>query len=203
MFITFEGVEGAGKTTQIQYLADLIKESGQEVLITRQPGGSELGSEIRNLILNPEIKDKPSDLAEMFLYLADRSHHVQTVIKPALEKGITVLCDRYIDSHIAYQGYARGFDIEKLVYLNAIASDNLKPDITFVFDLDPVIGLNRVRFSRNQAVLDRIEGEKIEFHQKVRNGFLSIAKEDPSRVVVIDASLSQEEVRKTIKSLTY
>ena len=203
MFITFEGVEGAGKTTQIQYLADLIKESGQDVLITRQPGGSELGSEIRNLILNPEIKDKPSDLAEMFLYLADRSHHVQTVIKPALEKGITVLCDRYIDSHIAYQGYARGFDIEKLVYLNAIASDNLKPDITFVFDLDPVIGLNRVRFSRNQAVLDRIEGEKIEFHQKVRNGFLSIAKEDPSRVVVIDASLSQEEVRKTIKSLIY
>ncbi len=200
MFITFEGVEGAGKTTQIKNLEAFFKSNRKDVLVTRQPGGSELGTEIRNLILNPEIKDKPSDLSEMFLYLADRSHHIQTIIKPALKNGLIVISDRYIDSHIAYQGYARGFDIDKLTYLNLIASDGLKPDLTFLFDLDPVIGLNRVRFCRKQTVLDRIEAEKIDFHHKVRQGFLSIANSEPNRVKIIDASLNQEEIRNEIIS---
>lgn len=200
MFITFEGVEGAGKTTQIKNLENYFIEKGRDVLITRQPGGSELGLEIRNLILNPEIKDKPSDLAEMFLYLADRAHHVKTVILPALEKGKIVISDRYVESHIAYQGYARGFDIDKLIYLNSIASDGLKPELTFIFDLDPEIGLNRVRYNRKQNVLDRIEAEKIEFHQKVRQGFLNIAKQDEKRFQVIDASLSEIEVKEKILS---
>lgn len=200
MFITFEGVEGAGKSTQIKNLENYFIEKGKDVLITRQPGGSELGLEIRNLILNPDIKDKPSDLAEMFLYLADRAHHIKTVILPALAKGTIVISDRYIESHIAYQGYARGFDIDKLIYLNSIASDGLTPQLTFIFDLDPVVGLNRVRFNRKQNVLDRIEAEKIEFHQKVRQGFLTIAKQDEKRFQVIDASLSEIEVREKILS---
>ncbi|MFN8578096.1 MAG: dTMP kinase [Candidatus Sericytochromatia bacterium] len=197
MFITFEGVEGAGKSTQLNNLQEYLNKKGLKTIITRQPGGSELGKQIRNLILNPNLNDKPSDLSEMFLYLADRAHHIEKVILPALNQGIIVICDRYIDSHIAYQGYARGFDIDKLKYLNAIASKNLIPNITFLFDLDPVIGLNRVRFGRNQDVLDRIESERIEFHQKVREGFLEIAKEN-NRFKILDASLSQEEIKKQI-----
>lgn len=198
MFITFEGVEGAGKTTQIKNLENYLNAQGFKTLLTRQPGGSELGSQIRNLILNPELNDKPSDLAEMFLYLADRSHHVEKTILPALKEDIIVICDRYVDSHIAYQGYARGFDIEKLTYLNSIASKDLVPDLTFIFDLDPVVGLNRVRYNRNQTVLDRIEAEKIDFHHRVRNGFLTIANQNPKRCRIIDASLSQEEIKNKI-----
>lgn len=197
MFITFEGVEGAGKSTQLNNLEEYLNKKGLKTIITRQPGGSELGKQIRNLILNPDLNDKPSDLSEMFLYLADRAHHIEKIILPALSQGTIVICDRYIDSHIAYQGYARGFDIDKLKYLNSIASKNLNPDITFLFDLDPVIGLNRVRFGRNQDVLDRIESEKIEFHEKVRQGFLDIAK-DNSRFKIIDASLEQEDIKSQV-----
>ncbi len=200
MFITFEGVEGAGKSTQVKNLETYLNQKGFKTIVTRQPGGSELGQQIRNLILNPELNDKPSDLSEMFLYLADRAHHVEKTILPALEKNIIVISDRYVDSHIAYQGYARGFDLEKLISLNSIASKNLIPDITFLFDLDPVIGLNRVRFGRNQEVFDRIESEKIEFHQNVRNGFLTIAKENTKRVKIIDASLNQEDIKNKIIS---
>jgi dTMP kinase len=200
VFITFEGVEGAGKSTQVKNLETYLNQKGFKTIVTRQPGGSELGQQIRNLILNPELNDKPSDLSEMFLYLADRAHHVEKTILPALEKNIIVISDRYVDSHIAYQGYARGFDLEKLISLNSIASKNLIPDITFLFDLDPVIGLNRVRFGRNQEVFDRIESEKIEFHQNVRNGFLTIAKENTKRVKIIDASLNQEDIKNQIIS---
>lgn len=198
MFITFEGVEGAGKSTQVKNLEEYLNNKDFKTLVTRQPGGSELGKHVRNLILNPELNDKPSDLAEMFLYLADRSHHVEKTILPALENNIVVISDRYVDSHIAYQGYARGFDLEKLKYLNSIASKNLEPDITFLFDLDPIIGLNRVRFGRNQLILDRIEAEKIDFHERVRNGFLNIAKENKKRVKIIDANLSQETIKNQI-----
>lgn len=198
MFITFEGVEGAGKSTQVNFLDNYFKSKGLETLITRQPGGSELGKQIRNLILNPELNDKPSDLAEMFLYLADRAHHVEKTILPALKNNIVVICDRYVDSHLAYQGFARGFDLKELKYLNMIASKNLTPDLTFLFDLDPIIGLNRVRFGRNQEVLDRIESEKIDFHQRVRNGFLTLANENKNRIKVIDASLDIETIKNQI-----
>lgn len=201
MFITFEGVEGAGKSTQVNFLNEYLNEKGFKTLITRQPGGSDLGMQIRNLILNPELEDKPSDLAEMFLYLADRSHHVEKTILPALKEKIIVISDRYIDSHIAYQGYARGFDLNELKYLNNVASKGLQPDITFLFDLDPVVGLNRVRFGRNQEVLDRIESEKIEFHEKVRNGFLSLANENTNRIKVIDAGLKPEIIKNQIIDL--
>lgn len=198
MLITFEGVEGAGKSTQIKLLENFLINNGREVIITRQPGGSILGGKIRELILDPNSTDKPSTLAEMFLYLADRAHHIETVIEPSIEKGIIVLCDRYVESHLAYQGYARGFNLETLTTLNGIATRNLKPDITFIFDLSPEEGLKRVREGRNQTELDRIESEKIEFHHRVRNGFLDLAAKDPERIKVIDASHSLKNVHQQI-----
>ncbi len=194
MFITFEGVEGSGKSTQIKLLENHLIKRGYNTLVTRQPGGSVLGKNIRELILDPEQQDKPSDLAEMFLYLADRSHHIETIIEPALKDNILVLCDRYVDSHLAYQGYARGFDLEQLQLLNSIATKNLIPDLTIVLDLNPEEGLRRVRYERDQKVFDRIEAEKIEFHQKVRNGFLKLAEKSPNRIKIIDASSSLEQV---------
>ena len=193
MLITFEGVEGAGKTTQINNLKTYLVNKGFNTIITRQPGGSILGGKIRSLILDPDQEDKPSNLAELLLYIADRAHHVETIIEPALAKNIIVLCDRYIDSTIAYQGYARGNDLEKLAYLNSIATKDLKPDLTIVMDLDPEIGLKRAH-KRNNAQLDRIELEKIDFHKKVRNGFLEIAQKEPHRVKVVDASKSEEAI---------
>ncbi|MBC7476135.1 MAG: dTMP kinase [Candidatus Sericytochromatia bacterium] len=194
MFITFEGVEGSGKSTQIKLLENHLITKGYNTLVTRQPGGSILGKNIRELILDPEQQDKPSDLAEMFLYLADRSHHIETIIEPALRSNVLVLCDRYIDSHLAYQGYARGFDLEKLQLLNSIATKNIIPNLTIVLDLNPEEGLRRVRYEREQEVFDRIEAEKIEFHQKVRNGFLKLAEKSPNRIKIIDASNSLEQV---------
>ncbi len=198
MFITFEGVEGSGKSTQIGFLKEYLIDKGFNVLLTRQPGGSVLGAKIRHLILDPEQEDKPSDLAELFLYIADRAHHVETIIKPALEKNTIVLCDRYTDSTIAYQGYARGGDIAKLSTLNSIATQDLKPDLTLIMDIDPSMGLVRVKKNRNQEVFDRIEAEKIDFHLKVRNGFLQIAEKEPERVKIIDASKGLEEIKNEV-----
>lgn len=195
MFITFEGVEGSGKSTQIKSLKSYLENNGFQVLLTREPGGSILGNKIRELILDPGQEDKPADLTELLLYIADRAHHVATVIEPALKNNTVVLCDRYTDSTIAYQGYARGFDLKKLEYLNKIATGGLKPSLTIVMDLDPEIGLTRVKKSRNQLVFDRLEAEKLEFHQKVRKGFIQIARKEPGRVKLIDASQAQEEIQ--------
>jgi dTMP kinase len=201
MFITFEGVEGSGKSTQIQALKENLENKGFRVLLTRQPGGSVLGNKIRHLILDPDQEDKPADISELLLYIADRAHHVATVIEPALKDNIIVLCDRYTDSTVAYQGYARGFSLEQLEYLNNFATKGLKPNLTIVMDLDPEIGLTRVKKNRNQLVFDRIEAEKIEFHQKVRNGFIQIAKREPNRVILVDASQNPNVITDQISKL--
>lgn len=201
MLFSFEGVEGSGKSTQIQLLKEFLLNKGYEVLLTRQPGGSILGKKIRNLILDPEEEDKPTPLTELLLYIADRAHHVESIIEPALARNCIILCDRYTDSTIAYQGYARGISIEKLEYLNSIATKDLKPNMTFVLDLDPTIGLTRVKESRNQLIFDRIEAEKIEFHQKVRYGFLQIAQKEPDRLKIIDATQSVQQVTENIINL--
>ena len=186
MLITFEGGEGAGKTTLIQRLHIELKSQGKNVLQTRAPGGTQIGSAIRDMLLHIQGL---SSRAELLLFLADRAQHVEEVIAPALKEGRIVLCDRFNDSTLAYQGGARGFDEEWIQKLCAFATDTLQPDLTFYLDIDPEVGLRRVSRSK-----DRIESEKLEFHQKIRAAYLRIAKKEPKRFHVLDASKTPEEV---------
>lgn len=186
MFITLEGTEGSGKTTAIKGIAEVLRSEGHDVLVTREPGGSNIGPKIREILLGG---DAVSPLAELLLFLADRTQHVEQVIRPHLAKGGVVLCDRFRDSTVAYQGYARGFDVALLEQLNDVATLSLKPDLTLLFDLDPEIGLAR------QTDKDRLDLEPLEFHQKVREGFLEIMKKEPERVIRVDASLEPQQVQ--------
>jgi len=191
LFITFEGPEGAGKTTQIKRLAVLLEKYGIPFIITREPGGSRLSTHLRRWILN-KLEYKLTNETELFLFLADRSQHVKEVIKPSLEKGKVVLCDRYTDSTLAYQGGGRGFDMDMLDNMNRLAADNLKPDITLLFDLPVEDGLKRV-VGRGKGK-DRMEREKLDFHRRVREAFLAVAKKNKKRILVLDASQSAELV---------
>lgn len=192
--ITLEGPEGAGKSTQLKLLATKLQEGGYEVICTREPGGGgPLSEKLRELLLSPET-GKISIEAELFLILAARSEHMQNVILPGLRKGALVLCDRFIDSTLAYQGYGRGIAIEMIKTLNRFAIQGRYPDLTIVFNIPPEEGL--VRAGKN-SVLDRIEGEEIAFHERLAKGFLDIAEES-SRYYVIDASKSVEQVFKEI-----
>lgn len=194
LFITFEGADGCGKTTQLNKIAELLKEKGYEVVTTREPGSLEIGQKIRNILLHHD--GIVSDNCEMFLFLADRAQHVDTFIKPAIESGKIVLCDRHTDSTIAYQGYGRGNDIEKLVNLNKIATSGLTPDLTVVFDVDTEVAQTRVGKEK-----DRLESAGIEFHKKVRKGYLQLAKENPNRIKVVNANNSIDTVYNDTKSI--
>lgn len=175
-FITFEGVEGAGKTTLAQRLAEWLQAQGMRVLITREPGGSELGKQLRPIILN-----QPLDAyAELFLFLADRRQHTLEHILPALEQGTWVLCDRYADSTLVYQGYGRGLEVELIRRLNALATDGLQPDLTVLIDTPVEIAL-----ARAQAP-NRFEAETWEFHQRIRDGYLQEAARDSQRFVILN-----------------
>lgn len=199
LFITFEGVEGAGKTTLIQKLVQYFTEKKQDIFLTREPGGSELGKKLRAIILNAEEKIYPS--AELFLFLADRAQHVEDCIKPALQAGKIVLCDRFIDSTIAYQGFGRGMDIKQLSLLNKLATNDLEPDLTLLLDLPPEIGLKRAKtrnIEQNLTIDEgRFEAEALQFHQKIRDGFLSLAKQE-KRFFVINAEQDAEQVFHTV-----
>ncbi len=204
MFITFEGIEGSGKGTVLSSLAAWLQSSGRRVLQTREPGGSALGRDLRSILLDSRNKDL-SPQAELFLYLADRAQHVSTVIRPALERGELVLSDRYADSTIVYQGYARGLGPDLLHQLNDVAVSGLWPDLTLILDLDARIGLERAQ-RRNartgKAVTEgRFEAEALDFHLKIRQGYLDWAARFPERLRVIDASGSREEVLDKIKSV--
>ena len=164
-----------------------FEEKGFECLLTREPGGSNLGNKIRDILLHYD--DNVDSLCELLLYMADRAQHVNTVIRPALNEGKIVLCDRYTDSSVAYQGYARGLDIEKIIELNKIATDNLEPDLTIVFDVETETAIKRVG-----EIKDRLEQEGIEFHKKLRKGYLELAKRFPDRIKVVNSNLSIEEV---------
>lgn len=190
MFITFEGPEGAGKSTQLARLAGRLREADREVVMTREPGGGSLGPTIRALLL--EREDVPP-LAELFLFLADRAAHVQNVVRPALARGALVLCDRHADSTVVYQGYARGMDIDELRRLNALATGGLTPDLTLLLDLPVEMGLARL----NER--DRLDQEPLDFHQRVRQGFLDVAAGEPKRWVVFDARQDVE----TLDSLVW
>ena len=193
-FITFEGADGCGKTTQAELVQHYLEEKGYEVIRTREPGSKGLGQKIRELLLHYDGDVAPR--CEAFLFLADRAQHIEHLIKPAVESGKIVLCDRHTDSTIAYQGYGRGEDIEHLKYLNNLATGNIKPDLTLVFDVSTETAQNRVGSEK-----DRMESAGIEFHKKVRSGYLEIAKQEPERVKVINANNSIEQVFEDVKKL--
>ena len=193
MFITFEGVEGAGKTTQIARLAARLRDAGrQDVLTTREPGDGPLGQELRSLVLRPPMGVYVEPRAELLIMLADRAQHVGQVIRPHLDTGGIVICDRYADSSLVYQGYGRGLDIGEIVRLNDYATDGLQPDLTILLDLDPAIGLAR------QRERTRMEEEALPFHQRIRAGFLTLAEDAPERFVALDASRPSETVHEDI-----
>lgn len=189
IFITLEGADGSGKTTQFGKIVDFFKNKNIPFITTREPGGEALGQKIREILLN--TKEPVSDRCELFLYLADRAQHVDLIIKTALKEGKIVLCDRHTDSTLAYQGYARGLDIDRLKMLNNIATNGLKPDLTLLFDVDPNIAMQRVGTRANK---DRLEQEGVDFHKKVRNGYLKLAQNEPERIKIIDANKSVNEV---------
>ena len=191
LFITFEGADGCGKTTQMKLLAEYLKEKGIDVVLTREPGGKGLGEKVREILLN---YDGPvSDRCESFLFLADRAQNIDIIVKPAVEEGKIVLCDRHIDSTVAYQGYGRGLDIERINMLNNIATNGRKPDLTFVFDIDVETSMKRVGKEK-----DRMESAGIEFHNRVRQGYLELAKQEPQRIKVLDATKSIEEIHNNV-----
>lgn len=190
MFITLEGIEGSGKTTLQNALASALREQGHEVLVTREPGGCALGRTLRGVLLDPHSHLSPH--AELFLFLADRAQHVAESIKPALDAGGIVLCDRYADSTIVYQGYGRGFDIDTLQKLNDLAIGGLWPDQTLVLDMEPEAALRRaLRRNEAQGLTDsegRFEAESLDFHHRLRTGFQLWANRNPKRITLLDAS---------------
>ena len=194
LFITFEGGDGCGKTTQIKLLDEYLRNKGYKTLLTREPGSKGLGEKVREILLNYDGDVSP--VCESFLFLADRAQNVDCLIKPALEEGTIVICDRHTDSSVAYQGYGRGLDIDRIKKLNSIATSGLKPDLTIVLDVDVETSQKRVGTEK-----DRMESAGIEFFERVRKGYLEIAKQEPERVRVVDSTQSIEEIHKQILEL--
>ena len=190
IFITFEGGEGAGKTTLIEGISRHFLSLGYSILKTREPGGTKIGEQIRSLLLEHR-EEKVSPYAELCLFLASRAQHIEEVIMPALEMGKVVLCDRFNDSSVAYQGIARGLGKVQVAQTCAFISEGLEPHLTFYLDIDPSVGLSRVQKTREQ---DRIEVEGIAFHTKIRNAYLELQKQYPKRIHRLDATLPKEEV---------
>lgn len=200
LFITFEGGEGSGKTTQLKTLLGHLRSVGRDVVETRDPGGTAIGNQIRGLLLDGE-NARMDSLTELLLYEASRTQLVQEVVQPALAAGRILLCDRFTDSTVAYQGYGRGLDLDLIGRLNAAATRDIRPDLTFFLDLDPVVGLERVkrRLAPSRASRDRLEGETLAFHERVRQGFRALAATEPERVIALDAVQSLLELAAEIR----
>jgi dTMP kinase len=196
-FVTFEGVEGSGKSTQISTLAERLRRIGWTVLVTREPGGTAVGEQIRDVMLN-RGNERLTGLTEAFLVMAARAQHVEEIVRPALTAGALVLCDRFADSTLAYQGYARGLDHRILRRLNRLATAGLIPDMTIVFDIPPAIGLRRRRAQRD---INRLDMESMNFHQRVRKGFLQLAKQEPRRIKIVNGTGTQEQISDTVACL--
>jgi dTMP kinase len=201
MFITFEGIEGSGKTTQIRHAMEFLIKEGKDCVATREPGGTTTGQKIRSILLDPESNGMDPS-TELLLYMADRVEHVNKIISPALLAGKTVLCDRYYDATLAYQGYARGLDMDLLDKLHKLIIHDLKPDITILLDLDPETGLSRawkqIKDGKRAGFETRFEKETLEFHDKVRKAYLELASIEPGRFIVVDASKDENQVKKDI-----
>jgi dTMP kinase len=195
LFITFEGVEGSGKTTQIKRLGTWLQAQGRQVIDSRDPGGTAIGVQIRQILLDP-ANTAMSDRAELMLYAADRAQHVAEKLKPAVEAGQVVLCDRYAHSTVAYQGYGRGLPFKDIHTLNGLACQGLWPDLVILLDLDPATGLQRAKAVGNP---DRLESEALAFHERVRQGFLELAQMETERFVVVDAAASADRVETVIR----
>ncbi len=200
--IVFEGVEGCGKTTQIrrvqQWLHSQSPSGAPPVALTRQPGGTALGAELRQLLLLPRSGEPLSDRAELFLYAADRAEHVEAFLKPQLALGAIVLCDRYTDSTVAYQGYGRGFSLAAIASLNQMATDGLESHLTLWLDVDVEIGLAR---TRRRGSADRMELADLNFHRRVQQGYAELALAHPHRIARVDASVCEEEVFQQIQTI--
>lgn len=197
IFVTLEGPEGAGKTTQLKLLSKHLESLGHKHVVTRDPGGTPLGKQIRRILLNPETPVCP--VTELLLYEADRAQHIAEVIVPALEQGMLVLCDRYTDSTLAYQGYGRELDFALIYQLNEIATSGLKPDLTILFDIDSSAGLGRLHPSGH----DRLEREALEFHHKVRDGYLEMSAREPERWRTLDASKAMSVVQEDLRKILF
>ncbi|MFC3882045.1 dTMP kinase [Bacillus songklensis] len=195
-FITFEGPEGAGKTTIIQMLEQSLKKIGYPVLLTREPGGIKIAEEIRHIILNPENTEM-DPRTEALLYAAARRQHLTERVIPALSEGQIILCDRFLDSSLAYQGFARGLGMKEVYQINEFAINGTMPHLTFYLDIDPEIGLKRITQNREREV-NRLDLEKLDFHYKVREGYLTLLEMFPERIHLIDASKSADEVYEEI-----
>ena len=194
LFITFEGGDGSGKTTQINLLASWLESEGHTVVITREPGGTDLGTELRNIILHREGFIAPR--AEALLYAADRSHHIHTLVRPALQRGEIVVQDRYLDSSVAYQGAGRVLDPTEVRNISVWATENLMPDLTVVLDVPASVAKERQAAGERQY--DRLEAEAEDFHTRVRESYLALAAEEPHRFLVIDGESSIEEIHQAI-----
>ena len=196
-FITFEGSEGCGKTTQIEALAKALEAKGKTVFITREPGGTLIGEKIRNLLQDPSLKNEISDMAELLLFSASRAELIASRIQPALKRGEIVICDRFYDSTYVYQGLGRAIGMDIVEQLNQMTVGTLKPDLTILLDLDAEVGIERAK-SRQSGNLDRIENESITFFEAVRNGYLELAQKEPERFKTIDGLLSVDAIKEIV-----
>jgi dTMP kinase len=203
LFITFEGVEGSGKTTQIRRLKSHLSKKGVPCAITREPGGCPISEEVRKILLNPNHREM-APLTELLLYEAARAQHVEEVIAPLLKKGMVVISDRFSDASIAYQGHGRKVTLRLIDTLNRVSSQNTKPDVTILLDCPPRIGLKRA-LQRNQTLRQEKEGrfelEEVRFHNRVRRGYLAVAKKEPRRFKIIDTRQGEEKVFQKIQKL--
>lgn len=194
-FITFDGIDGAGKTTQIELLADFLTQQGKSVYVTREPGGTALSEQIRELLLSPE--QTMSSKTELLLMFAARAEHIEAILRPKIVAGTWIICSRFTDATIAYQGYARGIDIQHIRQIAAVVHGDFNPDMSFVLDLPAEIAAER-RAGRGEAI-DRIEAEQLSFMQAVRDGYLAIAQHEPNRCKLIDATQSVTEMSRDIQ----
>lgn len=195
-FLAVEGIEGSGKTTQVARLDQRVRASGQNVVTTKEPGGTLLGDRIRAILLDPH-EEGMDPLAELFLYAAARRQHVVELIRPSLERGAVVICDRFTDATLAYQGFGRLLELDRLRQINELATDGLRPDLTIILDAPESFGLDRARARNAAANLhheSRFEGEDLRFHRRVREGYLALAEAEPERYAVVDASGAIDEV---------
>jgi dTMP kinase len=204
MFITLEGIEGAGKSCQIKNIVAFLEARGYDCVTSREPGGTPIGAQIRGVLLDPDNKDMDAG-AELLLYVADRVQHIRTFIQPHLMAGRVVVCDRFFDATLVYQGYARGLDKDLIRSLHQQVCDNLQPDVTFLFDVAPAVGLGRawrqIDNGGRTGRESRFEQEVLAFHQKVRDGYLDLARREPHRFHMIDAAQDIESVRRSVQQV--
>jgi dTMP kinase len=202
-FITFEGIEGSGKSTQIALLASYLTARGIRNVLTREPGGTLIGDQVRKILLDPANRSL-DPTAELLLYAASRAQHLHEIILPALASGMTVLCDRFSDATLAYQGYGRGLDIELIRTLDRIVTREMRPDLTILFDIEAAMGVSRARGRNSNLGLEaeaRFENEELVFHDRVRQGYLTLVAQDPARIRVVNASGNAEVVQEQVRNI--